>query len=712
MPAYYVATTGSDLNLGSFAAPWQTISHAVAQLIPSDTLYLRGGTYTGASNVIRSSQFTVPSGTDFGVGAITISGYPAETAIIRPPFGRSTVSLDVGSPHHLIFQNLSLDMVNNVGNGAEGIYLYTAHHIRFQNIDLNGNGARGFGVHTGDDTPFIEILYSQIHGFGDATSIPGEDGHGLYLTSSDGLFAFNQVYNNAGYGFHVYNNRVPHVDPCRNVIRNNRIYANGIVAPATAFGVVVAWGDGNQVFNNLIYGNQAGVQLYTDGQNTLLANNTIYGNWNEAIALQYYGAGIVVRNNLAFSNGSGIIDYGTGSGFTPTIDHNSTADPSFTNAGAGDFTLLPGSPAINAGVTIAAVPDDFDAHLRTGVYDLGAYEVGAVAPAGVGSVAASGTVTGRGRTLARGIGAVAAGSTVTGIGPSAARGSVVIVGTVTGRGQLPQRGAGASTILTLVSGIGTRRGQPTVLKSGKGRVTATGTVTGRGQNGVVGVGTVALAAVVTGRGTSVQSGVQSGVGSVSGALTILGTGAAAAIGVGSVLADVSISALGAAGGVGGAVAGVGSVSSTSTGTGIGALLARGVGTVAVAGEVSGAGLEGSPASTEAVGAVAATSTVSGVGAVAAIGVGAVTAEAEVTAIGAPNAPAGETAGIGAVSGVVTVSGAAGSASAGVGAVGITVTVFGVSLGGAVGSVTITCTVDGAGNCIVPACVQPILLEAA
>ena len=70
-------------------------------------------------------------------------------------------------------------------------------------------------------------------------------------------------------------------------------------APATAYGIVVTWGDGNQVYNNLIYGNQAGAQLYTGSTNTLFVNNTIYGNKNEAIALQYYGWGSSVRNNIS-----------------------------------------------------------------------------------------------------------------------------------------------------------------------------------------------------------------------------------------------------------------------------------------------------------------------------------------------------------------------------------------------------------------------------
>src|SRR4051794_25053602 len=39
------ATRGDDTDSGAEAAPWRTLGHALRQLQPGDTLYLRGGTY-------------------------------------------------------------------------------------------------------------------------------------------------------------------------------------------------------------------------------------------------------------------------------------------------------------------------------------------------------------------------------------------------------------------------------------------------------------------------------------------------------------------------------------------------------------------------------------------------------------------------------------------------------------------------------------------
>ena len=86
---------------------------------------------------------------------------------------------------YIIIQDLTIDMVNNVGS-AFGRYLHL-HREPYPDTACGLEwewGARIRGAY-GDDTPFIELLHSKVHGFGDATSVPGEDGHGLYITSSD-----------------------------------------------------------------------------------------------------------------------------------------------------------------------------------------------------------------------------------------------------------------------------------------------------------------------------------------------------------------------------------------------------------------------------------------------------------------------------------------------------------------------------------------------
>src|SRR5688572_27325640 len=54
-PALFVdAQRGDDAQAGSEAQPWKTLRHALRQLKPGDTLYLRGGTYYERPALSRS----------------------------------------------------------------------------------------------------------------------------------------------------------------------------------------------------------------------------------------------------------------------------------------------------------------------------------------------------------------------------------------------------------------------------------------------------------------------------------------------------------------------------------------------------------------------------------------------------------------------------------------------------------------------------------
>ena len=68
-------------------------------------------------------------------------------------------------------------------------------------------------------------------------------------------------------------------------------------------------------------------------------------------------------------------DYMEANGIT-AAPHDINADPLFTNAAGGDYSLQPGSPAINNGVTLGAVTKDIlNASRPLGhFYDMGAYE--------------------------------------------------------------------------------------------------------------------------------------------------------------------------------------------------------------------------------------------------------------------------------------------------------------------------------------------------
>lgn len=73
-PKHFVdPARGDDKNPGSAAKPWRTLWHALRQLEPGDTLYLRGGVYHERVALSRSGTADKP---------ITIAAHPGELAVI------------------------------------------------------------------------------------------------------------------------------------------------------------------------------------------------------------------------------------------------------------------------------------------------------------------------------------------------------------------------------------------------------------------------------------------------------------------------------------------------------------------------------------------------------------------------------------------------------------------------------------------------------
>jgi parallel beta-helix repeat protein len=373
---YYVSLSGSDSRSCATAqtidTPKRTIAAGVACLSAGDTLFIREGTYQTSGDVIDSSRFRVPSGTSWS-SAVTIAGYPGETVVIQPPNGVHGLLLTTGAPSYLIFQDFTLDYSRDT-TGREGVYAGTgAHHNRFLRLEVRY--VKSFGVvfsENGGNSNFNELIDSEIHHTGDG----GSDiriGHGLYILTSDNLFEGNYIHDNEGYGFSMYDDAGPKI-VSRNVIRRNRIYNNGLTK-AASYAVVLAWGDDNLVYNNLIYANKGGVQVYTESSGAGVYNNTIVGNRDEGIALQYFRTAPTVKNNIVYGNGSAIVNYGGLSG-TPVIDHNLTSNPLFVNRTLNNYQLTETSPARDTGTLVARVDRDFAnvARPQNGAYDVGAFE--------------------------------------------------------------------------------------------------------------------------------------------------------------------------------------------------------------------------------------------------------------------------------------------------------------------------------------------------
>jgi len=367
---YYVGTTGNDANPGGPSQPFQTIQKGMSVLQPGDTLYLRQGTYT---EKIDPNYMTLPSGTSWS-NAITIAGYPGEKATIRNGIniqdnGNSSI------PAYLIFDNF---IVRNSDANAFRVG-GNAHHIRLSNSDVQSGRTNTISIaYTTSD---VQVINCDIHDspvefvpeWGVSTGT-----YGLYINGNNMLIDGNRIYNNTGYGIHLYGGINA---ASNNIVRNNSIYNNCLndgTRSQAAGGVIITSGSNNSFYNNLVYnhtGSFCGPAVSLGYADNSAYNNTIYGNKGFGLELGASTTGMIVRNNILYGNGrNSVVDWGS---INPVIDHNLIdVNPQFVNAAANDFSLQAGSPAIDAGVAISLVTTDIKGVSRPqgAAYDVGTYE--------------------------------------------------------------------------------------------------------------------------------------------------------------------------------------------------------------------------------------------------------------------------------------------------------------------------------------------------
>jgi hypothetical protein len=341
---YYVAPNGSDTAAGTQSAPFRTIAKAATRAVPSTTIWVAPGTYSGGfrttASGTASNRIYFVSTTKWGAKIVPPASSVNDTAWDNRGSYVDIIGFEINGTAHQsgtkwragIYNGGSYDMIRN----------NRVHHIA-TTLTCTSAGGSAIGVDSYYRGVKSDVIGNLVHDIGPAGCTYVQ---GIYVSTS-GSVKNNVVYRVAAAAIHLWH------DATNVIITNNTVVAShtGIIVGGGDYYHTSGPNNNTAVYNNIVYDNKYGIseQGQTGTSNTY-RNNLVYQNtynWTLKNGLSHTGTVAAVPQFVAYSR--------TG---TPDLHLGST------------------SPAIGKGTATHALPYDFDNKPRNATtgYDIGAYQ--------------------------------------------------------------------------------------------------------------------------------------------------------------------------------------------------------------------------------------------------------------------------------------------------------------------------------------------------
>jgi parallel beta-helix repeat protein len=414
---YYVSTSGDDDNPGTINRPWRTIQKAADSIGAGDVVIVNAGSYAERVTVNQSGasdsriSFRADGAVDMYGFYITgdyiaIDGFTVTSQVCS--WNQDAFGIYVSGDYCLIENNYAYYSPRGGINLAA-----SSSHCIVRNNKANRNGMVGIQIQGQDHLIENNESWGSIS-YHTPTGCTG-DADGFRFFGSGHIFRHNYVHDidlndpeNKGYS--------PHIDGFQtwegetNPVGNNCIFEQNIIMLEEALQAGAGFqfeGPHDLIVKNNIVKAFRGVLAYQnerspyiDPYNLTIVNNLFIGDlsfnpnqWPSGIALNNT-TNSLIKNNIFLDQvehsiyidptSSGIDkDYNlffNSDGSIPMGDRAPhdvwELDPKFVNRAAGEYRLLPDSPAIDAGFSLPYVSDDFDGNSRPQLqgYDIGPFE--------------------------------------------------------------------------------------------------------------------------------------------------------------------------------------------------------------------------------------------------------------------------------------------------------------------------------------------------
>ena len=393
---YYVDKSNSrasDSNHGTESAPLKTIQRGVSIAVSGDTVYVKAGTYyekiTGVNSGRSGSPITFKN---YGNHVVTIDG--SNQSDYRVVHFRDNdyivwdgLNVRNGSTrgawfcgNHNIIQNSKFYNNGNLNtSGATGLTVIDSNNVIVRNCTAYGNGWNGISVEQGNNvTVEHSVSYDNRAHMGIQLFQNYSQSGKMWKNNN---VRYNTVYNNA---IGIFSLHQEYNELSNNLVINN--IEDGILLSATYNGLSNYQGH-TRIYNNTIRGNGRYGVRNDSASHMIIKNNIFANNASSGIHDGRNSSTHQIDYNLYYQNGNIFSGGGTYSSVSSLSSskgyekHSVSGNPLFKDVSQKDYSLMSGSPAIDAGVDISkdslGSPTDFLGTPRpqNGRFDIGAYEV-------------------------------------------------------------------------------------------------------------------------------------------------------------------------------------------------------------------------------------------------------------------------------------------------------------------------------------------------
>lgn len=342
---YYVdncVTVGNDSNNGtSTATPWLTIAKVDAQTFAANDFILFRRTCTFAGQLLPPSSGTTGN-------QITFSAYGSGAQPKIDGTGQN-FSIIVADKSYVTISDL-----NPIGTPTfNALIKVYAQNVSISGVQVLNNTCSG-------QTWCVDVLGASSSVFPTQTTVQGNLASGDVLECDYFADNCNMLFNYVSGG--TVNMTC---DGCR-----NSTFQGNVIVGASVAGMQFqnfspgGWTPpiGNNFFNNTLYNNTTSILINASTTNLTVKNNVVYAGANYLVDLENFTfSGLAFDYNDYYPGTASSFIYGAGP-TTGTLaqwqvsqtqdSHSFIGNPLFTNAGSNQFTLLTGSPAIDAGLAL------------------------------------------------------------------------------------------------------------------------------------------------------------------------------------------------------------------------------------------------------------------------------------------------------------------------------------------------------------------------